>query len=217
MLRVEWRLSTKCFFTPSGLLACGPAVGPAGRRGDCCACASVPWRSPGPGWRDVPLVDGISCPYDSAVLVRVLALLRATAARIRLWTPLAGATLIAWGYATGYASATRRVFNMAGPGCVGGVVGRGRPAAAADHALVRFGDYSYGVYLPTSPILVFLFTRGRSGWCRERFAGVVAAGALRCSLAWDGRLKRHAMARCRRGLTEQTPCADTRVAAARAA
>ena len=126
-----------------------------------------------PTWSEV-FLSPVNLPFLCGVLAYYL---RHHVAVLRLWAPAFVPVLIAVSYMT-----TRVDLIVLAQGVAGGLLvawAAATPPAAADHPLVRYGDFSYGVYLMHVSIIVFLFRRAAvQQWSAPALATVIAVGAV---------------------------------------
>jgi peptidoglycan/LPS O-acetylase OafA/YrhL len=182
MLSVEWSLVFEIFFYAAlSLLALtgrqrGILIGAAVWFAVCVArIAAKPsyfWQ-PFPTWSEI----GLS-PLNTPFLCGVFAYyLRHHTTALRLWAPVLVPVLLAGSYLT-----IRADLIVLTQGVAGGLLVAWAAAARhapADHPLVRYGDFSYGVYLLHAPILLTLFTQNVARqWFTPSLALLVAAGSL---------------------------------------
>jgi peptidoglycan/LPS O-acetylase OafA/YrhL len=134
---------------------------------------------PLPTWLQFPTWTNIAfSPVNTPFLCGVLAYyLRHHVAAFRLWAPVFVPTLIAVSYQTPRADLMILAQGLGGGLLVGWAAAT--PPAGADHPLVRYGDFSYGVYLIHVPMIIFLFSQGSAHqWFGPTLGTVTAVGAV---------------------------------------
>jgi peptidoglycan/LPS O-acetylase OafA/YrhL len=181
-LGVEWSLVYEMFFY---LALCLLALaGP--RRGVLVGCIvwcglclarmankpSYAWM-PFPAWSEIVL-----SPLNTPFLCGVFAyFLRHRIAAVRLWVPAIVPVLIAGSYLTPRIDLVVLCQGVAGALLVAWAAAT--VPLAADHPLVRYGDFSYGVYLVHAPILLTLLTLGTvRQWFVPSLTLLAAAGSV---------------------------------------